>query len=285
MSRVGTPPVVLTIAGSDSGAGAGIQADLKTISALGAFATTAITAVTAQNTAAVIAVHHLPVEMVDAQIGAVVDDLTVVAVKTGMLGSAEVVEVVARRAAHGDLPQLVVDPVMVASTGRALLPDSAIEAYRRHLLPRALIATPNLWEAALLAGADPSGVRDVAAMAELAERIHRLGPTWVLVKGGHLPGVGSHPGGGAPEQVADVLFDGRDLTILEGPHVDTSNTHGTGCTLSAAIAAMLALGTGVADAVPRAKEFVHDALEGAKGWGLGRGHGPLDHFARMADPG
>ena len=144
---------------------------------------------------------------------------------------------VGRRAAAGDLPRLVVDPVMVASTGRIFLVEEGIDAYRRHLLPQALVATPNLWEAALLADRAPTGEEDVEAMVDMARRIHELGPTWVLVKGGHLPGVESHPGVRPPDQVADVLFDGTTVTVLTGRRVDTLNNHGTGCSLSAAIAA------------------------------------------------
>jgi hydroxymethylpyrimidine/phosphomethylpyrimidine kinase len=280
--------VALVIAGSDSGSGAGLQADLKTMSALGVFATTAVTAVTAQNTAAVVGVHPIPEAMVEAQIRTVVEDLPVAAVKTGMLGTGGVVETVARLAAEGLLPQLVVDPVLVASTGRPLVDAEGVEAYRRALLPRALVVTPNLWEAALLAdvGADVSGgprsdgpgSESVAGMTELARRIHDLGPRWVLVKGGHLPGVESSTGGPRPDQVADVLFDGREVTVLTGPRVETSNTHGTGCSLSSAVAARLALGADVPEAVAAAKAFVHDALVGGAAWRLGRGHGPLDHF-------
>jgi hydroxymethylpyrimidine/phosphomethylpyrimidine kinase len=282
--ETGDPPVALSIAGSDSGAGAGIQADIKTMGALGVFATTAITAVTAQNTTAVREVHFVPPGMVEAQIDAVLDDLSVVSVKTGMLGTPTVVETVARRAAAGDLPQLVVDPVMVASSGRIFLDRAGIAAYRVHLLPQARIATPNLWEAALLAGVDPDRVHDVDSMVDMARRIHELGPAWVLVKGGHLPGVETHDRDMAPDKVADVLFDGTEVTVLTGSHVDTSNTHGTGCSLSSAIAAYLAHGADVTTAVTAAKEFVHGALVGAAGWRLGGGHGPLNHLGWKGEP-
>ena len=284
MTTGAQPPVALTIAGSDSGAGAGIQADIKTMGALGVFGTTAITAVTAQNTAAVREIHHVPTAMVEAQIEAVLDDLPVAAVKTGMLGTAAVVEAVGRRAAAGDLPRLVVDPVMVASSGRIFLAEEGIEAYRRYLLPRALITTPNLWEATLLAGMEPTGVEDVEAMTDMARRIHQLGPSWVLVKGGHLPGVEPRSGGPPPDEVADVLFDGFEVTVLTGSHVDTANTHGTGCSLSAAIAASLARGADVPTAVSVAKEFVHTALRGGARWHLGQGHGPLDHLGWAGRP-
>jgi hydroxymethylpyrimidine/phosphomethylpyrimidine kinase len=288
VNEVGQPPVALTIAGSDSGAGAGIQADVRTMSALGVFATTALTAVTAQNTTAVRRVHPVPADMVVDQIRAVLDDLPVAAVKTGLLGEADVVGSVGALAASGALPRLVVDPVMVASTGRALVSDEGIEAYRRTLLPHALIVTPNLWEAGLLAGEPASYARDVDAMTTLARRLHGLGPGWVLVKGGHLPGVASpgvaSPGvaspaeDGGPDGVADVLFDGTRVTVLVGPRVETSNTHGTGCSLSAAITAHLARGADVPSAVAAAKEFVHGALLGGAGWRLGNGHGPLDQL-------
>ena len=277
-SAEGTPPVAMTIAGSDSGAGAGLQADLKAMSALGVFATTVVTAVTAQNTVAVTAVHPVPTDVVDAQISAVLDDFTVAAVKTGMLATTSTVRLVAQRAAAGDLPSLVVDPVMVASTGRRLLDDETVEAYRLGLVPQALLVTPNLFEASILAGIDPTDAADVATMIELARRVHDLGPTWVLVKGGHLPGVHGAGSGSAPEQVADVLFDGTDVHVFEGALVVTRNNHGTGCSLASATAALLARGAEVPDAVAGAKRFVHDALEGASRWDLGRGHGPLDPF-------
>jgi hydroxymethylpyrimidine/phosphomethylpyrimidine kinase len=288
VSADANPPVALTIAGSDSGAGAGIQADIKTMSALGVFATTAVTAVTAQNTATVIDIHYLPADMVGSQVRAVLDDLPVASVKTGLLGTAPVIETVGRLAASGRLPRLVVDPVMVASTGRSLLADEGLEAYRRDLIPHALVVTPNLWEAALLAGVPYSEVQGIETMIEVAREIHRLGPTWVLVKGGHLPGVEHHSEAGdegtdgrshnRPDEVADVLFDGTNVTVLQGRWVDTANTHGTGCSLSSAIVAYLARGADVPHAVASAKEFVHDALVGGAQWRLGQGHGPLDHL-------
>ena len=274
----GTPPVALSIAGSDSGAGAGLQADLKAMSALGVFATTVVTAVTAQNTRAVTAVHPVPAEVVAAQLDAVLDDFAVAATKTGMLARADVVDLVADRAAQGALPNLVVDPVMVASTGRRLLYDDAVEAYRRRLVAHALVVTPNLFEAAILAGVEPVADADVGTMGDLARRIHDLGPQWVLVKGGHLPGVHGSGGGPAPDRVADVLFDGVDLRVLEDTRVATRNNHGTGCSLASATAALLARGADVPGAVAGAKRFVHDALVGSAGWTLGSGHGPLDPF-------
>ncbi len=272
------PPVALSIAGSDSGAGAGIQADLKAMAAFGVFATTAVTAVTAQNTVTVAAVHRVPAAMVDEQIAAVLADLPVAAVKTGMLASVETIEVVSKRAAAGELPNLVVDPVMVASTGRPLVDPDGIEAYRRHLLGHAMVVTPNLWEAALLAGLDPESVTDTDGMARAARHLHAAGARWVLVKGGHLPGVGPATGTGPPPTVVpDILFDGHEVTELSGEHVPTRNVHGSGCSLSAAIAARLASGCDVPTAVRDAKAYVTRAIRGGAGWRLGSGHGPLDH--------
>ncbi|HWF23704.1 MAG TPA: bifunctional hydroxymethylpyrimidine kinase/phosphomethylpyrimidine kinase [Acidimicrobiales bacterium] len=275
----GEPPVALTIAGSDSGAGAGIQADLKTMAALGVFATTAVTAITAQNTVTVAAIHRVPATMVDQQIAAVLADLPVAAVKTGMLASVETIEAVSKRAAAGELPNLVVDPVMVASTGRPLLEEEGVDAYRRHLVGHALVVTPNLWEAALLAGIDPAEVTDIEGMARVARHLHALGARWVVVKGGHLPGVGPSEGGASsPAVVPDILFDGQDISVLSGAHVPTANVHGSGCSLSAAIAARLAAGCDVPTAVQEAKAFVTEAIRGGAAWQLGNGHGPLDHL-------
>ncbi len=273
------PPVALTIAGSDSGSGAGIQADLRSMAAFGVLAATAVTAVTAQNTAEVRAVHPVPPGIVDAQIAAVLDDLPVRATKTGMLGRSAVIDLVAARAGRGELPNLVVDPVMVASTGRALLDSDGVGAYRR-LLPHALVATPNSREAALLAGADTAAT-DADDLIKLARRVRELGPAWVLVKGGHLPGV-ERGTGTPPEQVTDVLFDGQDALVLPQPWVDTANTHGTGCSLSAALAANLAGGLDVRAAVAEATRFVQTALVGAREWRLGAGHGPLDQLGWSA---
>lgn len=275
MSSGGDPPVALTIAGSDSGSGAGIQADIRAMAAFGVLAATAVTAVTAQNTAEVRAVHPVPPEMVDAQIATVLSDLPIRATKTGMLGSAETVAVVASWAERGALPQLVVDPVMVASTGRPLLDADGVAAYREQLLPHALVVTPNLWEAGLLVDAPPP--TDPDTMVELADRIAALGPRWVLVKGGHLPGVEDHEGP-PPPAVCDVLSDGRGAMRLTGPWVDTPNTHGTGCSLSAALAANLAAGHEVIEAVDVARRFVNGALVRAREWRLGAGHGPIDHL-------
>jgi hydroxymethylpyrimidine/phosphomethylpyrimidine kinase len=259
-----TPPVALTIAGSDSGGGAGIQADLKAFAANGVFGTSAITAITAQNTVGVRAVHVPPWEFVEAQIDAVLADLPVAAVKTGMLATAEIIALVARRAGAGDLPRLVVDPVMVASSGDRLLAEEAEMAYLQRLFPHALVVTPNLREASLLVGRELTTIDD---MAKAAAQLSETGARYVLVKGGHLVG-----------DAVDVLFDGVDIHILTSPRIDTVNVHGTGCTTAAAIAAFLARGSTVIDAVRAAKAFTTAAIEGAAGWRLGAGHGPIDHF-------
>jgi hydroxymethylpyrimidine/phosphomethylpyrimidine kinase len=286
------PTVALTVAGSDSGAGAGVQADLKTMSALGVLATTAVTAVTAQDTVAVHAVHPIPPELVAAQLDAVLGDLPVAAVKTGMLASGATVETVARYAAAGRLPRLVVDPVLVASSGRPLLDAAGVEATRRALLPHALVVTPNLVEAAVLCEVDPASPTGVDDLTELARQVLSLGPRWVLVTGGHLPGVdlGAEADGPTvrvradpPTHVPDVLCHATGVWILDGPRVATSNTHGTGCSLSAALCAGLALGLSVPAAAEQAKRYVARALTGAAHWRLGRGRTPLDH-AGAAEP-
>lgn len=262
---VSTPAVALTIAGSDSGAGAGIQADLSTFAALGVFGTSAITAVTAQNTCGVRAVHVVPAEVVDAQMMAVVEDLHPRAAKTGMLATASIMAAVASRARSGDLPPLVVDPVMVSSSGARLLDEDAERSYLDLLFPLAAVVTPNLREASLLVGRT---LRTTDDMAAAARQLQGYGPRLVVVKGGHLPGA----------EAVDVAYDGEKVTELRSPWVDTPNVHGTGCTLSAATAAHLATGSAPLPALASAKEFVSAALAGGASWSLGAGHGPLDHF-------
>lgn len=267
------PITVLSIAGSDSGGGAGLQADLRTFAAFGVHGTTAVTAVTAQNTLAVSAVSYVEPDMVVAQVEAVLADFDVAAVKTGMLAQPATVEAVAALASAGRLPHLVVDPVLVSSTGAALMDAGGPAAYRDALIPQALIVTPNLREAATLCGAD---VRDVASLddvAALARAILAWGPRYVLVKGGHL--AASSPEG---ERSPDVLVWGQDVAVFDAPRVVTRNDHGTGCSLSAAVCAGLALGRSVPDAVRDAKAFVLAALSGAASWRLGAGHGPIDHL-------
>jgi hydroxymethylpyrimidine/phosphomethylpyrimidine kinase len=254
------PRIALTIAGSDSGGGAGLQADLKTFAALGVFGTCAVTAVTAQNTTAVVASLPMAPEMVRLQVETVLSDLPVLAVKTSAI-----VSTVADLAESGRLPNLVVDPVLVSTTGRRLLDEDAIPVYMTRLLPHALVVTPNLREARLLAG---MSITDTKGMVEAARKIAEAGPKTVVIKGGHLGG----------QESPDVVLSGDDLTVLEGARIPTANDHGTGCTMSAAIAAFLARGETVPVAVQRAKEYVARAISGASAWKLGSGHGPIDHF-------
>ena len=261
-----TPPVALTIAGSDSSGGAGVQADLKTFAALRVFGASAITALTAQNTTGVRDVHPVPVAHVVAQVEAVLDDLDVRAVKTGMLATAEVVRTVAALADR--LPHLVVDPVMVASSGARLVEVDAERAYLDVLLPRAAVVTPNLHEAQVLLGA---AITTLEEQRQAARALGELGPRAVLVKGGHAVA-------GAGDDAVDVLWDGDHLLELRAPRVAGTNDHGTGCSLASAIAAGLAKGDDLVDAVAAAKAYVARALAGGAQWRLGRGHGPLDHF-------
>ena len=254
--------VALTIAGSDSGGGAGIQADLRTFAAHGLHGTSAITAVTAQNTVSVVDYVALDPRMVVAQIDAVAADILLAAVKTGMLANRAIVEAVADALARLRLPHLVVDPVMVAKSGDRLLDPAAEAAYRERLFPLAEVVTPNLAEAEALLGRP---VRSLDAMAEAARDLHAQGPRAVVVKGGHLEG-----------EPVDVFFDGRRMERLPAPRIATRNTHGTGCTLSAAIAARLALGHELLEAVRGAKAYLTEALRGA--YTLGRGAGPVDHL-------
>jgi hydroxymethylpyrimidine/phosphomethylpyrimidine kinase len=256
----------LTIAGSDSGAGAGIQADLKTFAAHRVYGTTAITAVTAQNTLGVTMWQAMPADLVTAQIEAIAGDIGADAVKVGMLGNAAIVEAVAAAIAELDLPLVVVDPVMVAKGGDRLLEEDAIDALRAELLPRAHIVTPNAPEAEVLSGLT---IRSIEDMRLAAARILELGPRVVLVKGGHLGG----------DESVDVFCSAHDSFEIRKPRVATRHTHGTGCTLSSAIAANLALGRDERDAVLRAREYLDGAIRHASG--IGRGHGPLEHFWRL----
>ncbi len=255
--------VALTIAGSDSGGGAGIQADLKAFHAHGVFGASAITAVTAQNTVAVTAALDLPVALIEAQIDAVLSDLGAHAIKTGMLSSTAIIEAVAGRLA-GRAEPLVVDPVMISKSGFSLLADDAVATLRERLLPLAWLVTPNAHEAARLAGME---IHTAAHAAEAARRIHALGPRAVLVKGGHLDG---------EAQAVDVLWDGHALHRFIGERLVTPHTHGTGCTYAASIAANLAKGHSLVDAVDRAKRYLTEAIR--HGLPLGRGHGPTHHF-------
>ena len=258
-----TLPVALTIAGSDSGGGAGIQADLKTFHAFGAFGTSAITAITAQNTRGVTAVHAVPAEIVRAQIHAVATDFQVRAFKTGMLASRELVALVAASIREEGLTNYVLDPVMVATSGDRLLDRDAESAITTALLPLCAVVTPNLDEAAILAGFP---VEDEAGMRRAGAYLLQHGARAALIKGGHLEG----------DQIVDVFFDGSEIEIFRKQRRDTTSTHGTGCTLSAAIAAGLAHGRPIRDAVRSALDYVDRAIAAAPG--LGSGHGPLNHF-------
>ena len=256
-------PRVLIIAGSDSGGGAGLQADLKTISALGAFGMTAVTALTAQNTTGVYGVVEVPPEFVARQIEVCVRDLGCDAVKTGMLSSAALIEAVAAKVEEQRLRPLVVDPVMVAKSGAPLLRPEAVAALKARLLPLATVVTPNLHEAQALTGRAVATLQD---MKEAARMIHGLGPRNVVVKGGHLAGV-----------AADLLFDGRDFTEYRTERIETKHTHGTGCIFASALAAHLAAGQGVPEGVAAAKRFVTAAIRG--GLALGQGCGPANPLA------
>ena len=256
--------IALTIAGSDSGGGAGIQADLKTFHRFGVFGTSVITAVTAQNTLGVAGWVPLDTSFVLRQIDAVATDLRPAALKSGMLGTAEVVEGVARSIDRYRLEPYVLDPVMVATSGDVLLDPSAVDAIRRTLVPVADLITPNLDEVAVLLGSRPRDEHEMAAAA--ARLVEELGARAALVKGGHLDG----------DDVVDVLFDGT-TSFYRRPRVRTTSTHGTGCTLSAAITARLALGDPMRAAVETALDFVHRAILTAPN--LGAGHGPLNHWA------
>jgi hydroxymethylpyrimidine/phosphomethylpyrimidine kinase len=251
---------LLTVAGSDSGGGAGIQADLKTFLALGCHGMSAITAVTAQNSLGVQGWWPLPVEAVRAQIRAVVDDIGVDAVKVGMLGTAEIAAAVAEELANVGVP-VVVDPVCVSKHGDALLADDALAVLRARVVPLATVVTPNLDEVEALTGVR---VDSAAGLGAAARAVHALGARWTLVKGGHLAG-----------EAVDLLWDGAAETRYAAPRLDNRHTHGTGCTLASAVAARLAYGDGVPDAVKAAKEYVTGAL--ANGFALGSGIGPVHH--------
>ncbi|MEU6436698.1 bifunctional hydroxymethylpyrimidine kinase/phosphomethylpyrimidine kinase [Streptomyces albidoflavus] len=258
------PRRVLTVAGSDSGGGAGIQADLKTMLALGVHGMSVLTAVTAQNSLGVQGVWELPDDAVRTQYRSVVDDIGVQAVKTGMLSSASLVTTVAELLAATEAPA-VVDPVGVSKHGDSLLAESALDAVRHRLMPVATVATPNLDEVAQLTGVE---VRDEAGMERAAEAVLALGPTWALIKGGHLSG-----------DAVDLLTDGTETHWYRAPRLDNRHTHGTGCTLASAIASHLALGHPVPQAVGLAKEYLTGAI--TAGFALGAGIGPVDHGWRI----
>lgn len=259
-------PIAVTIAGSDSSGGAGIQADLKTFSALGAYGASVITALTAQNTLGVQAIHDVPPDFVRAQIDSVFSDLAVRAVKIGMLSRPEVIETVAEGLDDYGVENVVLDPVMMAGSGDALITDEAVEVLRAVLIPRALVITPNLPEAARLL--ETGEAEDEEDMAEQAAALLELGPRAVLLKGGH----------GEGGESVDVFFDGEEPVRLAAPRAPTSNTHGTGCTLSSAIAAGLSHGLDLLRVVAHAKAYVTAAIEEADRLVIGNGSGPVHHF-------
>ena len=254
-------PVAMTIAGSDSGGGAGIQGDLKVFFALGCHGTSALTALTAQNTVAVTGIHEVPEEFVVAQIEAVASDIGVDAAKTGMLASSRIVEAVAKAVEANGIGKLVVDPVFVSKHRDKLLADDAVDALKMCLFPLASVITPNLYEAGALLGRE---IDTLDGMKEAARELFALGPRAVLVKGGHLPG----------DRAADVFYDGSQMIALDGPRFDTEDTHGTGCAISAAITARLAHGDDLPAAVRFAKEFIAGAIE--RSLRLGKGYGPVN---------
>ena len=262
----------MTIAGSDSGGGAGIQADLKTFAALGVFGTSAITALTAQNTTGVEGVYAIPPEFIARQIDAIVKDIGADAAKTGMLSSGAIIEVVAAKIREHGLRPVVVDPVMVAKSGDALLEPEARGVLIAVLLPMATVVTPNLPEAEVLCGFP---VTDLEGMRRAARTIHGLGPRFVVVKGGHREDPGSS---------TDLFYDGKNFEELSEKRIDTRNTHGTGCTFASAIAARLARGDEVLDAVRAAKKYVSAILAASAGLEIGHGHGPMNHMALLKEP-
>ncbi|MEW6542204.1 MAG: bifunctional hydroxymethylpyrimidine kinase/phosphomethylpyrimidine kinase [Nitrospirota bacterium] len=254
---------VLTIAGSDSGGGAGIQADLKAMSANGVYGLSVITSITAQNTKGVTAVHDLPAAIVEAQLDAIFDDFEVAAVKTGMLSSAAIVETVSRKLKQYQAANLVVDPVMVAKSGHPLLQQDAVDHLLASLVPLALLVTPNVHEAERLSGLTIASLADAR---QAAKAIHKLGCRHVLIKGGHL----------LAEKGTDLLYDGRFFNVFKGEFIETPHTHGTGCTYASAIAAQLAKGKSVPEAVQTAKQYVTEAIR--HGLAIGHGRGPTNHF-------
>jgi hydroxymethylpyrimidine/phosphomethylpyrimidine kinase len=258
--------IALTIAGSDSSAGAGIQADLKTFAAHGVFGVSAITAITAQNTTGVIAVAPVAADLVTAQIEAVASDLDVHAAKTGMLANAAIVEAVAAAAADLELPLLVVDPVVVSTSGAPLLDDEGLLAMKKELLSKAHAVTPNIPEAEMLSGVT---IRSEEDRREAAKRIFDFGAAHVLITGGHA----------GSDRIVDLVYDGEVFTDYATERVAGQHTHGTGCTFSAALTAHLALGRSLHEAIPLAQEYVAGAIRHAPG--IGRGAGPMNHFWRL----
>jgi hydroxymethylpyrimidine/phosphomethylpyrimidine kinase len=267
---IATPARVLIIAGSDSGGGAGIQGDIKTVSALGAYSMTAITAVTMQNTMGVQGVHPVPPDIIAAQIRAVMSDIGADAIKTGMLVSAEAVEAIAEALSPYVSVPLVVDTVMIAKGGAALLDEAGVEAMKTRLFPRATLVTPNAPEAARLTGIQVETPEDLARAGAI---LRDSGARAVLVKGGHLKG----------DTVTDVLVDDTGVQVFSGPRLSNPSTHGTGCALASAIATGLAQGLSLQDAIIRARSFIQEAIR--SGLALGRGTGPLNHLPRLSPSG
>jgi hydroxymethylpyrimidine/phosphomethylpyrimidine kinase len=271
MTTIGHP-IALTVAGSDPSGGAGIQADLKTFSALGVYGASVVTALTAQNTIGVTGVFAIPANFIADQFRAVVSDISVAAIKTGMLGDTATVEIVARLLSEVPGVPVIVDPVMVATSGDVLLSPDAIDAVRQALIPKAALITPNIPEAAKLL--DAREAQSEADMQSQAEALKKLGCGAVLLKGGHA----------STSDAVDVFFDGATSVVLRQPRIETRNTHGTGCTLSAAIAAYLALGKTLQEAVEAAKLFVWAALSSGAAHTIGRGNGPIDHLFGLRAP-
>ena len=254
---------VLTIAGSDSSGGAGIQADLKALSANNVFGMSVLTSITAQNTCGVLSVFHLPTTIIEAQLDAIFSDIPVKTIKTGMLATPDIIKTVSQKLAMQNIEHLIVDPVMVAKGGHVLLEDEAISSLKAELCPLAFLLTPNIYEAEVLSGMTIKTIADARAAAKI---IHRFGCRHVLIKGGHLL---EQPG-------TDLLYDGRFFRMYKGEYIQTQNTHGTGCTLASAIAAQLANGKAIANAIEAAKTYTTEAIR--HGFTLGKGHGPTDHF-------
>ena len=256
----------LTIAGSDSGGGAGIQADLKTFCAFGVYGMSSITSITAQNTKGVEAIFDLPPSLVAKQIECVVSDIGVDAAKTGMLSNSSIIEVVAQEIKKFNIEKLVVDPVMVSKSGALLLQRDAVDTLVERLFPLSFLITPNLPEASFLVGEE---IKNVSDMERACVSLKKWGPRYVLLKGGHLPG----------EEIVDILFDGEKFTLFPAPRVATKNTHGTGCTYSAAICALLALRYPITEAVKVAREYMSEVI--AHSLNLGKGFGPVNHLAPL----
>lgn len=258
---------VLTIAGSDSGGGAGIQADIKTISACGCYAMSAITAITVQNTTGVSGIHPVPAQTVSEQISAVLDDIGADAVKIGMLHSSEIIKTVKNDLVKHKIKTVILDPVMVAASGDKLLQDEAIETLKNELIPLAMVITPNIPEAEILLG---KKIRSPEEMAIMAKELSLNRTVSVMLKGGHL----------TTNELTDIFYNADDDQILEmkSKRVDTQNTHGTGCTLSSAIASFIALGLPLNDAIRKADDYIHKAIKSGAGYTTGKGHGPVHHF-------